>query len=107
MSRERGSATVLLAAMISLALISAWAVAAVARIATTRARMSAAADLAALAAARAGDCAAAQRTAADNAADAVRCQSDGPDFTVSADKELDVLPGRSITISAAARAGPP
>lgn len=97
----------MLVAFLTLSLTAAATVAQIAKIAAVRARVSAAADLAALAAARAGDCDAAVRTARDNGADVARCDQVGSDVVVVATTDVIVLPGQVVAVSATARAGPP
>lgn len=77
------------------------------RVAVMRAQVSTAADLAALAAADAGQCSTAQQVATVNGATRVSCEQLGEDFLVRAETELSVVAGRRLTIAALARAGPP
>lgn len=104
--RERGAATIILVAVLGIALAVAGGAVAVTRVAVVRAQLSAAADLAALAAA-AGDCPAARSVAAVNAATVLECARDGPDHRVTVAAELTVLPTRTVMLTATARAGPP
>ncbi len=106
-SGERGAATVLLVAMLALVVAVASAAAAIARVASARVRVSTAADLAALAAARAGDCSVAAAVAAANGATSDQCLLDGPDAQVRAVMTVRLLPGRQLQLTALARAGPP
>lgn len=107
MGPERGSASIVLVVFLALSLATTAAVAAIARVATSRARVTAAADLAALAAARTQDCAEAIRIARGNGADVVECRSDGTDMVVSAAMSVQLFPGREALLRATARAGPP
>jgi secretion/DNA translocation related TadE-like protein len=77
------------------------------RIAVARAQVSAAADLAALAAAQAGQCTPARAVALANGAELVVCEPVGPDFEVRAARNVSVLAGRHVRLEALARAGPP
>lgn len=106
-ARERGAATVLLVCLLTLLLVVTGAVLAVSRVAVARAKVSAAADLAALAAASAGECSAATTVAAANGGVLASCEAVGPDFQVSVSLPVVVLSGRELTLSAQARAGPP
>lgn len=106
MKAETGSASVLLAVILSAVLMAAGMVFAVARVAVVRAQASSAADLAALAAARDGDCSKAARVAADNQVTLDSCTVDGADVVVFVQAESEILPGRSVLVSASARAGP-
>ena len=106
MKDERGYATVMLAALLGLAVVLCAFGVCVAAIAGARVRASTAADLAALAAARASDCALADQVARLNGAELVVCQRDGVDVIVDVRVPVAVL-GRQLHGSAWARAGPP
>jgi anti-sigma B factor antagonist len=88
----------------SLALLVSVAVA-VGRVATVRAAASAAADLAALAAAS-SSCQQGENVARANGADTVVCSTHGADAEVTVGIDVEVLPGRKVTVRALARAGP-
>jgi secretion/DNA translocation related TadE-like protein len=106
-SGDRGAATVLLVAMLGVVLVVASAGAAIARVAAARVRVSTAADLAALAAARAGDCKVAAAVAIVNGATGAQCRLDGLDAQVRAVVTVQLLPGKQVQLTALARAGPP
>lgn len=105
MQRERGSASVVLVAVLTVVLTVASAVAMVGRVANLRAQVSGAADLAALAAARHGDCGSARRVAEANHTELVSCRMDGLDVIVQVTAERGVLP--YLLVRSSARAGPP
>ncbi len=104
---DRGAATVVLVSMLVLLLALTAAVLQMTRITVARAQVSAAADLAALAAAHAGQCAPAAAVARANGAALVTCEQAGPDFSVRAERDVLVLAGRHVRLEALARAGPP
>ncbi|MEZ5118715.1 MAG: flp pilus-assembly TadE/G-like family protein [Candidatus Nanopelagicales bacterium] len=104
---ERGAATVVLMSTLVLLLALIGAVLQMTRIAVARSQVSAAADLAALAAAQAGQCAPARAVAQANGAELVLCEQVGPDFSVRAERDVSVLAGRHVRLEALARAGPP
>lgn len=106
MAEDRGAAGVLLVFLLGLGLLILSGAAGVAHMAQMRARLSAAADLGALAAAREADCATAVRIAETNGAAAVECHADGGDYTVVTSGSIRVF-GASMTLRARARAGPP
>jgi len=105
MNRERGSASILLVAMLTVVVVVAGTVAMVGRVANVRAHVSGAADLAALAAARDGDCGLARRVAEVNHTQLLSCQVDGQDVIVHVSAEVGSL--ARIVLRASARAGPP
>jgi secretion/DNA translocation related TadE-like protein len=92
--------------VLGLACLVAAAGVVIARIAVARAQVSAAADLAALAGARTGDCAAARETALANGGLLQDCAIEGADILVRVRRDLVLVPGRSVGITAQARAGP-
>jgi secretion/DNA translocation related TadE-like protein len=103
---DRGSAAVMLVPVLSLVLLMTLGVAAVGRVAAARATASAAADLSALAAARTGSCVTADEVAAANGATVLMCRIVGYDAVVRASIQVPVLLGRSVRVTADARAGP-
>lgn len=105
MERERGSASVVMVAVLTIVLVVAGAVAMVGRVANLRAQVSGAADLAALAGARAGDCGNARRVAEANHTELMSCRMDGLDVIVQVTAERGVLP--YLLVRSSARAGPP
>lgn len=107
MRHERGSATVVLLACLALVATMLSAGLAFARVAVVRARVSAAADLSALAGARGGDCAAAAAVAAANAAVLRECSVASEDMLVSVSAPVPIVPGYTAQVTASARAGPP
>jgi secretion/DNA translocation related TadE-like protein len=112
MSRDRGSATVLVLALCSVVVLAATVAAALGAVAVARHRAAAAADLAALAAAaRAAEgeraaCAAAHRVAALSGADLVGCVLAGGDAEVSTQVRPAGALGRLGSARGRARAGP-
>jgi secretion/DNA translocation related TadE-like protein len=76
----------------------------VAQITVARTQVSAAADLAALAAVRSGSCDEARRVARRNGAGLESCVIDGPDFQVVTVIDMSLF-GRSLPVRATARAG--
>jgi secretion/DNA translocation related TadE-like protein len=105
--RDAGAATVLLVALMAALLVAVGLALQVVHVGVARARITAAADLAALAAARAADCAAASPVGLANGATRLSCEPRGSDFLVRAETDVVVLGDRHITISGLARAGPP
>lgn len=108
---ERGAATVLGLVLLGVVTATAVLVSAVGGVVVGQRRVQAAADLAALAAAVAvqqghDGCAAARRLAARNGARLHACRLDGPVSRVEVAVDLTALPVRSLTLTAAARAGP-
>ena len=109
---ERGSATVLLLAVISVAFVLAVGAVALARAADARGVAQAAADLAAIAAAQAAQdgrdpCGVAASVALVNGAALQRCEVlPGPDVVVTASVLVNPIAGWTATASAQARAGP-
>jgi len=98
---------VLLVALMAALLVAVGLALQVVHVGVARARITAAADLAALAAARAADCAAASPVGLANGATRLSCEPRGSDFLVRAETDVVVLGDRHITISGLARAGPP
>lgn len=110
-SRQRGSASVLALPLLAALTIAAVLLAFVGGAVSTRRRVAAAADLAALAGAaelqRGGDgCTAAAALAARNDATLSSCRVAGPGLQVTVQAETATLFGRSLTVTARARAGP-
>lgn len=105
--RDHGAATVIVVAVLGIVLSVVGGALVVLRVAASRTQLSAAADLAVLAAATAGDCSAARSVAAANGATVTECTRDGPDFQVATTASVPVLPGRTLRLVARARAGPP
>lgn len=107
-NRERGSATIIGIALMLVALMMGWAVIALGELATARARVSSAADLAALAAAAhsltAGECEAAARIAEEGRSRLLTCTRDGEDVVVTVAGEA---PGVIRKLASAAGADPP
>lgn len=103
---DRGSAAVLLVSLLSVVFLMMLGVVAVGRVATARAAATAAADLSALAAARTGSCVTAEEVAAANGGAVLMCRIVGRDAVVTASVRVPVLPGRSVRVTADARAGP-
>lgn len=106
MRGDRGAATLLLVAFLCAALMATSVAMVVVRFAVARAEVSAAADLAALAGAEVGDCGRAATTAQANAAMLLACDLQGADVQVTVGRDLRLLPGRVVRLSAEARAGP-
>ena len=104
---ERGAATVLLVAGLCVGLVAFLGALGVVRFAVARAEVSAAADLAALAAAGPMDCTQARATAHDNGAELVSCEVYGADVEEVVGRELELAMGRTVRVTAWARAGPP
>jgi len=102
----RGAATLLLVAVLGIAVVVAAGGLAISRIAVARVRVSSAADLAALAAAPDRDCAKARSVARANRAHLLACEVRGSDVEVTVGLEVAVA-GRSLELIAASRAGPP
>ncbi len=105
---ERGSASLLAVTMAGLLVFVGGALAGVTALVVDHRRAQAAADLAALAGAGAPSdpCGAAARIATANGARLVGCVPSGPDLVVSVTVTSAAWPGRDLTISAQARAGP-
>ena len=104
---EHGGATVLVVVMAGVLLAVTGGLAAVGGLVTAQRRAQAAADLAALAAATSGDaCAEAARTASANDATLVGCQVAGQEVTVVVAVPGPAVPGRTVRVTAEARAGP-
>ena len=108
---QRGSATVLALTVIGALSLAGLLLASVAGVLVAQRRVEAAADLAALAGAsalqRGGDgCAAASEVARRNGAENVACRAVGTELRVTVGVETTALPGRSVTVSGQARAGP-
>ena len=110
---ERGSVTVISAAIVAVCLLMAAALAGLAGVQTARGRAQTAADLAALAAAHslasleADPCGQAASVAAANGADVSSCVVVGRDVIVEARVQVaGPLSSAGLTASAAARAGP-
>lgn len=97
----------LLVALLSVVLVAVLGALAVVRFAVARAQLSAAADLAALAAADERNCGLARSSAVANRAAVVSCVVDGADVEVVLGREVELGLGRSVRLSAWARAGPP
>lgn len=106
MRRDQGSATVIVLCISLVAIFVLTGVVGVGRMAVTRAKVSAAADLAALAGAAGGGCEVAQATARANGAELDDCRAEGPDVVVVAVRDVR-LAGREFAVRARARAGPP
>ncbi|HET7388394.1 MAG TPA: Rv3654c family TadE-like protein [Nocardioidaceae bacterium] len=108
---ETGSATMLaLTFLVVLATVAA-GVAVLGGLLVGQRRVESAADLAALAGARAlqrgqDGCAAAARTARANGARQLHCTVSGPVLTVDVGDDLTGLVGRTVSVRARARAGP-
>lgn len=106
MRREEGSAAVIVVSVALLAMFVMTGVAGVGGIAVTRARVSAAADLAALAGAGGGGCEAVESTVRANGAQLSDCRAEHEDVVVVATDQVRFV-GRTINVRAEARAGPP
>lgn len=112
-SDERGTAAPLVVALAGLVLVLCLAGAGLGRLLVDQRRVSAAADLAALAGAgalqRGADaCAAARATASRNAAALASCAVSGEEVVVTAAIRSELLGrlARTVSLSASARAGP-
>jgi secretion/DNA translocation related TadE-like protein len=108
---ERGSATVLGTALLGLLAMVAMLVAALGGVVADQRRVASAADLAALAAAAAVQagadaCAAAGSVAHRNGASVRACHVTGDVVTVEVARTARLVLGRSVHVSAHARAGP-
>ena len=97
----------LLVAALCVVLVAVLAAMAVIRFAVARAEVSAAADLAALAAAGPVDCTRARDVARDNGAVLLACEVHGADVEVVVGRDVEVGVGRGVRVTAWARAGPP
>lgn len=109
---DRGSVTVLMLGVITVALVLAIGLGALARSTNAQARAQGAADLAALAAAHeyargdASGCRVAGRVAARHQAQLTDCRAEGPVVQVHVAVPLQPLPGWRTSAHAGARAGP-
>lgn len=108
---EAGSATVLVLPLLGALMVSTVLLAVVAGALVAQRRVAAAADLAALAGAganqRGGDgCAEAAAISRRNGAEVVSCRVSAAEVRVTVRAQLPVSFGRSLTVSASARAGP-
>ncbi len=105
---ERGSASLLTVTMAGLLVFVGGALAGVTALVVDHRRAQSAADLAALAGAGspADPCAAAARIAVANGARLVDCAPAGADLVVTVAVTSAAWPGRALTVSAQARAGP-
>ena len=108
---DRGSATVLALPLLGALTVVAVLLAYVGGALTTRRKVAAAADLAALAGASevqsGGDgCSAAAKVAARNGGDLGACVVHGLELSVTVTAQTAPLLGRRLTVSARARAGP-
>lgn len=103
---QRGAATLLLVAVLGIAVIVAAGGLGISRIAVARVRVSSAADLAALAAAPGLDCGRARSVALANRGRLLACEVQGADVQVTVRIEVPVA-GRSVGVTATSRAGPP
>ncbi len=90
-SADSGAATVLLVALLAVMIMAAGLALQVVRIGVARARTAAAADLAALAAAGAGQCEPAAAVGSANGASRVSCEPRGSDFLVRAETDIVLL----------------
>lgn len=106
MKSDRGAAGILVLFLACVVLAAVGVVGGIAQLAAVRAQVSAAADLAALAAVSGGGCGQARRVAGENGAELVGCSRVGSDVLVEATQVLPIL-GRRLGITASARAGPP
>lgn len=106
MRNDRGAAAVVVAVLAALGLLALSGAVAMVELVSTRVRMSAAADLAALAAARDGDCEAGLQIAFANHAQEADCAEDGEDVVVFTQRSIRLF-GRPLAVRAHARAGPP
>lgn len=95
----------LLAVVVVVAVLAAVGLA-ISRVAVARVQVSSAADLAALAAARSSDCAAAQDVAHANRTVLISCELEGQDVQVGVGLDVDIA-GRTLHLNALSRAGPP
>lgn len=104
---ERGAATIFTIAFAGVLLFAGLASAGITAVVVDHRRAQSAADLSALAGASASDqCAAAARIAAANGAELVACARHGPDIVVRVAVTTHGWIGRTVTLSATARAGP-
>jgi secretion/DNA translocation related TadE-like protein len=104
MRDDRGAGTVLVIVAMLLLTVATGVALAFVRIATAHARASGAADLAALAAARSGDCEQARRVADANDAVLVSCVAQGTDYQVVVAAGVPLM-GRELRLPVTARAG--
>ena len=104
MRDDRGAGSVLVLMALAMLLVVVVGVSAIGQVIVLHTKVGAAAYLAALAAARAGDCAEAGKIAEVNGATLKSCVEDEGDFQVVTAFELTLL-GQRIPVTATARAG--
>ncbi|MFN8128262.1 MAG: Rv3654c family TadE-like protein [Candidatus Nanopelagicales bacterium] len=104
MKDERGAGSILVVTIVGLLLFAAMGAATAVRIYVVHSRVSSAADLTALAAARSASCDEGRRVARANEVELRSCEQDGTDFQVVTGSDV-VLFGQTYPVEVAARAG--
>lgn len=104
MRDDRGAGSILVIMELAMLLVFVVGASAIGQVIVLHTKVSAAADLAALAAARAGDCGQAGRIAEANSATLQSCVQDAGDFQVVTAIEFALL-GQRVPVTATARAG--